>query len=507
LKAELAEVKQKLSWLMEQVSSTHRKLYGPSSEKSMYDGVVVQASLFEESEPEIFISSALADEAPPKKARPRKRGEMGTRLPNHLPAEIIECTLPEDAQICPTHGATMQAIGREFVRRELKFIPAQASIIEYWRNAYACRVCDTEGTAATIIKAPLPPQVIKGSMCAPETVAHIITQKCVMGTPLYRQEQDWRRNGIPITRQTMANWLIRCSEEYFEPIYTELHQLLCLRQFLHVDETTFQVLREPGKPAQAKSQMWMYRTSGEAKQPIVLYDYQPDRKQERPREFLKTFSGFLMCDGYVAYHGLPENIVVVGCLAHVRTKFSDALKCLKEAERPGSLALTGKQYCNKLFDIEREIQDEDYVTRFTIRNTKSAPVLDEFRAWLDWVSPHVAHKSKLGVAVGYAINQWIYLKRFLLDGRIEISNNRGERSIKPFVINRKNFLFATSVAGAKAAAILHSLTETAKENGLNPFSYLTYVLKFASAGNIKEDVDLLNRLLPHNAPASCLAIK
>jgi len=507
LKAELAETKQKLSWLMEQISSTHRKLYGPSSEKSVYDGVVVQVSLFEESEPEIFISSALADEATPPKAKPKKRGEMGTRLPNNLPVEIIECTLPEDEQICPTHGAPLQVLGRELVRRELKFTPAKATIVEYWRSSYSCRACDTEGTEATIVKAPMPPQVIKGSMCAPETIAHIIAQKCVMGAPLYRQEQDWRRNGIPITRQTMANWLIRCSEEYFEPIYAELHRLLCLRQFLHVDETTFQVLREPGKPAQSKSQMWMYRTSGDTQHPIVLYDYQPDRKQERPREFLKNYSGFLMCDGYTAYHGLPDNIVVVGCFAHVRVKFSDALKCLKEEDRPGSLALIGKQYCNKLFDIEREIKDEDFVTRFQIRDEKAVPVLNEFHAWLERTGAYVAHKTKLGVAIGYALNQWPYLRRYLLDGRIEISNNRGERSIKPFVINRKNFLFATSVAGARAAAVLHSMTETAKENGLNPFSYLTYVLHSAAGGDIRHDADLVKRLLPENAPTTCLAIE
>ncbi len=496
LKAELSEVKQKLSWLMEQLSCNNRKLYGASSQKSIYDAGLSQISLFP-STPAVMMP-AVADEpaletqeeAPPKR-KPKKQGEMGSRIPEGLPIETIECTLPEDERKCGICGEPMSAIGRELVRRELKFTPARATIIETWRTAYACGNCEENAEAVPVVKAPLPPQVIRGSMCAPETVAHIIVEKCVMGSPLYRQEKSWQRDGIPITRQTMANWLIRCSEDYFEPIYTELHRLLCLQQCLHADETVFQVLREPGKPAQSQSRMWLYRTSVGAKHPIVLYDYQPDRKQERPREFLAGFSGYLLTDGYAAYHGLPGNIVVVGCFSHARAKFSDALKCLKEEERAGSLALIGKQYCDKIFDIERGIKDCSFDDRYCARQKQAVPVLDEFRAWLESVNPLVSSKSKLGMAVGYALNQWKYLIRYLLDGRIECSNNRAERSVKPFVINRKNFLFATSVAGARASAVLHSLTQTAIENGLNPFAYLTYVLRTAAAGNIREDSELL----------------
>jgi len=301
----------------------------------------------------------------------------------------------------------------------------------------------------------------------------------------------------------MASWLIRCSEDYLEPIYDELHRKLLLNSYLHSDDTVFQVLREPGKPAQSDSRMWLYRTSGDAQHPIVLYDYQPDRKQERPREFLKGFRGYLTTDAYVGYRNLPDEIIVVGCLAHVRSKFSDALKCLTDEEKPGSLALIGKQYCDRLFNLERDIKDESFDIRFKIRNEKAVPVLDEFHAWLESVNPHVAPKSKLGSAVGYAMKQWKYLIRYLLDGRIECSNNRGERSIKPFVINRKNFLFASTVAGARATAVIHSIIETAKESQLNPFEYLSFILRSASAGNIREDADLLERLLPENAPSSC----
>jgi len=508
LKAELAEVNQKLSWLIEQISSNNRKLYGVSSEKSAY----CQPSLFSDAQAGLVTVESAQDVAPSGenestgKKRPIKRGEMSTRLPDSLPIEVIECELPEDGRNCPQCGEAMRDIGRTLVRKEFKIIPAKAVVTQFWGHAYSCRDCEDYADTVPVIKAPLPPQVIKGAMCAPETIAHIVVEKCVMGSPLHRQEKSWQRNGIPITRQTMANWLIRCSQDYFEPIYTELHRLLLLQTLLYSDDTVLQVLREPGKPPQSESRMWLYRTGADAQNQIILYEYQPDRKKERPMDFLDGFSGYLVCDGYAAYHSLPGNIIVVGCLAHVRSKFVDALKCLKDNEQKGSLALTGKMYCDKLFDIDRDLAGKSFEDRYKVRMAKAAPVLDEFQGWLESVNQYVAKKSKLGQAVTYALNQWKYVIRYLLDGRIECSNNRSERSIKPFVINRKNFLFATSVEGAKAAAVLHSLTETAMENGLNPFEYLTYVLRSACAGNIREDAALLQKLLPHNAPDSCKAM-
>lgn len=505
LRAELAEVNQKLSWLMEQISGNNRKLYGSSSEKGVYSGT--QISLFEEDMPRpLVVNHSSQMDQPQTKGQPKKRGEMSSRLPDNLPIETVECVLPEDEQDCPKCGTHMIVIGKEVARRGLKIIPSKAVITEYVRNTYGCRECEKNEITPTLIKAPLPPQLIKGSMCSPETLAHIAIQKCVMGVPLYRQEQDWRRNGIPIARQTMANWLIRCSEDYLEPIYAELHRRLLRHQFLHSDETSLQVLREPDKTPQSKSSMWVYRTSGDAEHPIIYYDYQPDKKKERPQEFLKGFTGFLMTDGYSAYHSLPEAVIVVGCFSHCRRRFENAIKCMKEKDRKGSLASEGMAFCDKLFEIEREIKDLSFEKRYEYRKEKAALVLDEFRAWLNRVQPHVAPKSKLGSAVSYAQNQWEYLTRYLLDGRIEISNNRAERSVKPFVINRKNFLFASSVAGARSTAIYHTLTETAKENGLNPYEFLTYVFQTAIKGDIYRDTSLVTELLPENAPKHCKAI-
>lgn len=223
--------------------------------------------------------------------------------------------------------------------------------------------------------------------------------------------------------------------------------------------------------------MWLYRTSGDAKHPIVLYDYQPDRRAKRPAEFLKCFKGYLHTNGYDGYHSLKEEIAVVGCWAHVRRKFDEALKALPERDREGSNVLRGKRYCNLLFEFEREFENLKPEDRYLKRQKLSKPVLNEF---FDWAAAlNATPKTGIGIAVHYALSQRKYLESYILDGRLEISNNRAERSIKPFVIDRKNFLFSNTPRGAKASAVMFSIIETAKENELNPFEYLIYILKNA----------------------------
>jgi transposase len=486
-------------------------MFGQSSERTAYINGEMQFGLFGDGVPvNIFETATDTASEPPPKNRPVKKGELGSRLPDNLPIETVTVELSEDQRCCPNCNDLMNSIGKVVVRSELKIIPARAVITEYEQHSYACpNGCEkvsskSEDMVPIIIKADLPPQVIKGSICAPETVAHIITQKCVMGAPFNRQAADWERNGIPIKRQTMASWVIRCSEDYLEPIYDELHKRLLQHKFLHSDGTTFQVLKEPGKSPQSKSCMSVYRTSGDAEYPIVLYDYQPDKTQERAKEFLKGFSGHLMTDAASSYRGLPDDIILVGCLAHCRTGFFDAIKVIKkEEDRVGSLACVGLKYCNDLFDIERTVKDKTFEERYDVRNKEAAPVLDEFHTWLLSVQPLMAAQSKISKAINYALNQWNYLIRYLQDGRIECSNLRAERSIKPLVINRKNFMFSDTVAGARATAMAHSMTETAKESKLNPHEWLSYIFRTSAGINLRENHDLLISLLPEYAPASC----
>jgi transposase len=504
LKAENAELSQKVDWLMAQFRLSKHHTFGASSEKSAYD----QMNLFNEveatadsniTEPELTIVA--------RHFRKRKR-LMNDRLPEDLPIETIEHDLPQGERICPECGGELHVMGKE-TRRELVIIPAQVKIREHIRKIYACRDCEKDECGVPIVKSPIDNPVIKGSFASPEAIAHIMCQKFVMGAPLYRQEQDWNRQGIMLSRQTMSNWLIRAAEDWLEPIYDAYREVLLTYDVLHADETTLQVLREPGKAPQSKSYMWLYRTSGynkyggEVKHPIVLYEYQPGRHAKYPKEFLNNFKGYCHADGYDGYHALPKNITVVGCFSHARRKWDEAIKSLPEKDREGSNALHGKRYCDKLFELERRFADLTPGDRHLRRQELAKPLLDEFFNWAD--SLNALPKTPIGAAANYMLGQRMYLERYLLDGRLEISNNRAERSIKPFVVNRKNFLFANTPRGAKASAIMFSLIETAKENGINPFTYLTYIFKNAPNWDIPNNLDALNLFLPGNVPTFCYA--
>jgi len=278
----------------------------------------------------------------------------------------------------------------------------------------------------------------------------------------------------------MSNWLIKACESWLEPIVDELKRQLCEHQVLHADETTLQVLRGDGEPAKSKSYMWLYRTSGKAEHQIVLYDYQRDRKAVHPDRYLQDFSGFLHADGYDGYHKLPDRITVVGCWAHLRRKFDEAMKSLPKDRQDLSLAAEGVSWCNRLFHLEKQFSNLSAEERKSERERLSRPIMDEFFAWAD--SLDTLPKSLLGKAVYYTQSQRKYLRAWLLDGRLEISNNRAENSIRPFVMGRKNWLFSNTPNGAKASAIYYSLIVSAKENGLVPFEYLTRVLTQAPHG-------------------------
>jgi len=489
LKSQNAELKQKVDWLMEQFRLSKKKEFGQSSEKSEY----MQINLFNEAEATCDANVPEPELTEIKRHYRKKAKEVPDRLPEDLPVETIEHDLPEDERDCPECGCKMHVMGKD-VRRELKLIPAQAVIVEHVRHVYACRDCEKDAYGVPIVKAPIDEPVIKGSFASPEAIAHIMTQKFEMGSPLYRQEQEWNRNGIMLSRQTMSNWLIRASEDWLEPIYEVFREILLQQNILHADETVLQVLKEPDKPPSSKSYMWLYRTGGAANAQIVLFDYQPDRSSKRPKEFLKGYEGYLHTDGYDCYHGLQKEIVVVGCVAHVRRKFVEALEAMKPEDRKGSLALVGKEYCDRLFKIEQELSGLTTEERHKRRQEKSVPLLKEFSDWL--ASSGVSPKTAIGAAVRYARDQFKYYSKYLLDGRLEISNNRAERSIKPFVIDRKNFLFANTPRGARSAAVIFSIIQTARENGLNAYDYLAFIFRKAPNWDIRNNPDISELYLP-----------
>jgi transposase len=500
LKAQNKDLSNQIEWLMEQMRLTRKKLFGSSSEKTQEEVMDQLSFLFNEAE--AYVKPEKHEPGKTEVAahtRQKRGGSIEEILPDDVPVEVVEHRLPEEDRQCPTCDTTMQEIGKE-VRRTIIIEPAKFKIREDWYFTYACGSCKEESDETPIVKTPKDKPVISGSFASPEAIAHIMTQKFVMYAPLYRQEQEYNRSGVMLSRQTMSGWILKASEDWLKPIYDELHRQLVQRSVLHSDESTLQVLREPGKSAQSKSYMWLYRTSGDTKHPIVLYEYRPDRKAENPKRFLEGFSGYLHADGYQGYYTLSDKITVVGCWSHARRKFDEAVNSLPKSEQKESSAMIGQRYCDKLFSIEDELIDLSPEERYIKRLELEKPVLDALLAWAQMTK--AAPKSALGKALYYLQEQWPHLIRYLEDGRLELSNNRAERSIKPFVMSRKNFLFANTPNGAQGSAIIFSLIETAKENHLDPYRYLVYVLSTASNMD-RTDPTWIIQLLPANAPEQC----
>lgn len=499
LEQQMQEMKVRLEWYETQFRLQQHQRFLPSSEKT-----VEPLPLFDEAE----------KEAPPPQEEPAKeeityhrKKTAGQRelLMEDLPVERVEYTLPEEDRFCPQCHGPLHPMSTS-VRKELIVIPAQVKVREQVQHIYACRHCQQQALSTPILSAPVPAPVLPGSYVSPSLLSYIMCRKYEEALPLYRQEQQFQHEGLAITRQTMARWMIEGSKQWLMPLYIRLQEILRTMEVLHADETELQVLREEGRPASRKSYMWHY-LSGACEQPIALYEYQTTRAHKHPDAFLKGFHGYLHTDGYAAYHPLTS-VTVVGCWAHARRQYTDALKSLpSEQTEPSSvhtLTKEGLAYCNRLFAIEQTLQDLCPEERYQARLTTLQPVMESFHAWLLKTKKQALPKSPLGKAVAYSLSQWIYLERVLLDGRLELSNNRAERGIKPFVIGRKNWLFSNTPRGAQASATIYSIVETAKHNGLNPFHYLSYL--FEQLPNLKgRDPTLLDAFLPWSKtlPENC----
>jgi transposase len=472
LRKENVELKTLLKYYEERFKLLQQKKFGKSSEKT--NPRQKELPLFDEAE----------NEADRRKPEPtleqitytrRKRDGKREEDLSGLPVETVIHSIPEGERKCPECGETMHVMGHSEPRREIEIIPAQVKVVEHIRETYACRNCEHNGTSVPVIKAPMPEPVIKGSVASPSAVAHIMVQKYMNATPLYRQETGFAAGGFALSRQTMANWMIYCSERWLEPLYELMKSLMKGEDILHADETVLQVLREPGRASRTNSYMWLYMTGIFAAISAVLYEYQETRSSSHPKKFLDEFSGYLHCDGYSGYHTLPIDITIVGCWAHARRKFDEAVKSAPPDGQTTSRSQEGLDLCNKLFVLERQYEELSPQERLEARLKYSKPVSDELFAWAESVG--ALPKSALGRAIHYLLEQRPYLENVYRDGRVELSNNRAERGIKPFVIGRKNWLFSASPKGAKASSVIYSLIETAKMNKLKPFEYLKHIFE------------------------------
>ncbi|HLJ91616.1 MAG TPA: IS66 family transposase [Gemmataceae bacterium] len=489
LAQQVLQLKAENQWLKEQLGLAKHRLFAPKTEQSSPAQV---ALLFNEAE---ACATPEASEPETETITYTRRKHAGQRQLNleGLPVEEIVYDLPAEERVCPQCAGALHEMGED-VRNEIKIVPATMRLVRHLRKKYACRHCQNHAIKTPIKTASMPTPAFPNSLASPTAVAHIMCEKFVNATPLYRQEQGFARLGFSLSRQSMANWML-VGADWLTTLYARLHTHLLRRDIAHGDETTLQVLKEAGRAAQTDSYLWLYR-SGRDGPPIVLFEYQSTRAAQHPRAFLKEFTGFLHVDGYVGYEGLP-GITLVGCWAHARRKFAEAIAVLPASARQQgkTSAHHGLAFCNQLFAIERDLHDRSPEECVAARNVRSRPVLEKMEIWLSAMADNALPKSKLGEAVSYCRNQWPKLLGFLQDGRLELDNNRAERAIKPFVIGRKNWLFANTPRGARSSATIYSIVETAKENGLNPFVYLTYL--FEQLPNIdRKDPEAVDRLLP-----------
>lgn len=418
----------------------------------------------------------------------------------NIDIETKEYKLEEDQKKCPECGADVEQIGTEIVRQEIEYVPAKLKIVNYVRKIYKCEKCGTNGSekeTATIIKTKTPRALLSHSFASASLASEVIYQKYYMGVPLYRQEKVWDDIGLVLPRSMTANWCIKLSEYYLEPIYElMLKKLKEENEVLHGDETTMQCNKEKDKKASSKSYMWVIASGEEEKTKGVIFKYSRSRSGEIAQKLLKDYKGILVTDGYAGYNNLEE-INRAECWAHARRYFYESVPLDENKQMiKTSDGYTGVKYIDELFQIEREIEKLRAEEKVQKRQEKSDPILKKFYEWVNLTSQKYITNKKLKEAITYVINQKENLSKFIEDGRIPLTNSRAERAIRPFAVHRKNWLFADTPEGAKANAIYYSIIETAKINKLNIYKYIKYLLEKLPQLEREQTQDAIEKYLP-----------
>ena len=439
--------------LQEQIDFLTKKLFGKSSEKRNddFDG---QIYLFNEAEVEQKAPDPSEEEfVTVEKHNRKKKITMAQKFAN-IPTQKVYLDVDEDKRVCGVCGTPLERIGEEFVRRELEIIKPSVKILEYYSVTYGCPKCKMDAVSPYIVKGRDGRFRMMHGMASASTVAWVMYQKYANSLPLYRQEQDFKRlYGIDISRGDIANWIIKNAEEFFEPLCDYFQRRLVSGKYAMADETPVQVLKEPGRRAQTKSYMWVFRSGEFDNEQIVLFHYSPTRAGDTAKEFLEGFHGYLMTDGYSGYNKLKD-CTRTSCWSHVRRYLIDAVPKGKEYDYTHP-AVQGLAYINKLFEMERFIHAKGGVTFDAVkkyRNEKESPVLDGFFTWLD--AQTAIKGSRLDKAFTYIRNRKPFLTAYLEDGGCSFHNNTSERSCKAFVTGRKNWLFSDTQAGAYASSLV-----------------------------------------------------
>jgi transposase len=490
--------------LTEQLALWQKKFFGRKSEKYSGDELL-QSRLFDGLAEDLEESPRTEDTGVEVQAHRRKR-PVRTELPDNLPTVDVVHDIPEEQKRCGC-GAELKRIGEE-VSKKLDIIPAKFQVIRHIRPKYACSKCEGSGDEEhpAVRIAPPPPQIIPKGIPTAGFVAYIVTAKYCDAIPLYRQEKQFSRIGIDISRSSLCGWVLEAAERCTPLIELMLNHIRA-GPMIEMDETTVQVLKELAREDTSKSYMWVM-CGGDMEHPVLLYRYHPTRSKEVPKVYLSGYHGYLKTDAYPGYDeiGEADHIIHVGCWAHTRRKFDEASAATKKT----GAAEKGIAFIGKLYRVERELRPQlerkeissgDFVR---MRKERVEPVLESFRKWLESKVTTVLPSSLLGKAVAYTLNQWPKLERYLEQAYLTPDTNRVENAIRPFCVGKRNWLFSGSPRGAHAGATLYSLIETAKANGIEPYRYLRYV--FEQIPLVKEPEDL-EELLPYRIDAAGLNTK
>lgn len=522
---ELKRTNQQMQVILEKWNLAQANRFGRSSEKMGYDTgtcqqlelAVMYAECFNEAE-------ATVNETPPdepdmeevtvtahkRKKHAGKREEDLKDLPH---AEPVISTLTEE-ELLEQLGPGYRQLKDEVYQR-LEFHPSSFEVKEY----HICVYVSADGKKFAKAKRPQA-DLFRNSIATPSLLAGILNYKYVNALPVHRLAQDFKRSEVNISPQVMCNWVIKSSEIYFSLVYDWMKDVLLKQTVVQADETTLKVNRD-GRKAGSSSYMWVYITGehDDSGKKIVLYDYCRTRSTEHLREFLSSYKGILVSDGYQSYHTFSkeQSLTSAGCWTHCRRRFVNAIKAaqkdLPEEALKNSIAYQALARISAIYKLDGSWKERTSEYRMEHRQRILKPLVDEY---FDWVKEqiktcNVLPKSETGEGLSYSINQEKYLRAFLDNRDIPIDNSACERAIRPFCVGRKNWNVIDTVEGAQASAIVYSIAETAKANNLKPYQYFEYLLTELPEriSRKKDSTFSLDDLMPWSPklPMSCRKIK
>ena len=502
LKTENQNLKNQNVWLSEQLRRFNYEKYVGKNQQ--IEGQIMFPEVAE-------MPVETKEEAEPEKVEVKgytkirkPRGKSLTSIAtDYMEEEIVDIYSEECT--CPICNSELIDIGIKDERPLLTIIPAHLKLIRQRTHSRVCPCCKKNATEdLTIYTGTLPPAVIPGSFATGELISHVVNEKILMGSPLYRLEKYFKIKGIAVSRQDMDNWLFAAADLLI-PVYDRLVFWFKQSNVGHADETPTLCLHTKEKGGKKKKcYTWVYRSGRFEEHQVVIYKFFPGRKQEYYKEFIKGYQGYLITDGLQVYHDnddLPD-VIIVGCWQHAQAKFKDAAKFGDVVSGAASYAVEALKMFKEFFDVEKRIKDMEEKQRLAERLKYSKPIADKLKQWIDKMKAKVLPKSLLGKAINYALNEWEYMVKIFESGSLDATNNSAERAVKDFVLARKNFLFVNVEKGGTVISTFSSFIASAYANELDPEKYIAFLLNNIRLIN-SDDPDELDKLMPWNAPEEC----